>query len=117
MSIEPFKAQMKVIADLQEQLAARDKEITALKKENGELKQEVQLLTGGHPTRRKKHIKVRLRKDGTVWRQWGTVAEVVEKNKHLTCKQIVNLTGFDRYAVYSAARRMKIKLPSPGRLG
>ncbi len=113
MSIDPLRKQMEVIAKLQEQLAGHRKEIEALKKERDNLQQELKLLTGGLPTRRKKHIKVRMRKDGTLWRAWGSVAEVVEKSQHLTCRQIVDLTGFDRYAVYSAARRMKIKLRSP----
>jgi hypothetical protein len=113
MTIDPFKKQMEVIADLQNKLALKERENASLKKEKEALEAEVKLLTGGHPVRRKKHIKVRVRKDGTLWRQWGSVADVVAKSQHLTCRQIVDLTGFDRYAVYSAARRMKIKLKSP----
>jgi predicted DNA-binding transcriptional regulator AlpA len=38
---------------------------------------------------------------------------VVRRSNGLTARQLVNLTGFDRYAIYAAAKRLKKTLPSP----
>lgn len=107
---DPIKSQMKVIADLQSQVATMTIRIQRLEAENKTLKF---LVDNQRPPLSKKHIKVRIRKNGEQWQRWGAIGEVVRKSQHLSCREIVNLTGFERCAVYSAARRLGIKLRSP----
>jgi hypothetical protein len=108
---DPIKKQMKVIADLQKQVATMTLRINTLEQENKTLKflvdnQRTQIVP-------RQHIKVRTRKNGEQWQRWGAVGDVVRKSQHLTCREIVNLTGFERCAVYSSARRLGVKLRSP----
>lgn len=98
---DPIKKQMQVIADLQ-------KKIRSLEQENKSLKFCVD--NQRQPFSPRKHIKVRIRKNGEEHQPWGAVGEVVRKSQHLTCREIVKLTGFERCAVYSAARRLGITL-------
>lgn len=102
---------MKVIADLQRQVAKMTLRINQLEKENEGLQF---LVTNQRPPNSpRKLLKVRIRKNGEQWQRWGAIGDVVRKSQHLSCREIVNLTGFERCAVYSAARRMGIKLRSP----
>lgn len=66
------------------------------------------------PTK-KRHLTTRLRVDGSPAVKWGIVMEAVEMAKGMTAREIVQKTGFDRYAVYSAARRLGIKLKPASR--
>jgi hypothetical protein len=105
---DPIKKQMKVIADLQKQVATMTLRINTLEQENKTLKF---LVDNQRPaTTPRQHIKIRIRKNGEQWQRWGAIGEVVRKSQHLSCREIVNLTGFERCAVYSAARRLGIKL-------
>jgi len=107
---DPIKRQMSVIAGLQNQVATMTLRIRQLEEENKSLKFLVDNQRQSVP---KRHIRVRLRKNGEQWQRWGAIGDVVRKSQHLTCREIVNLTGFERCAVYSAARRLGIKLRSP----
>lgn len=64
------------------------------------------------PTKEKKHA--RIRKDGSHWGNWGTVMSVVRKAEGMTARELSEITGFDRYAIYSAARRAGVKLKPAG---
>ena len=104
---DPMKMQMRVIADLQDKLKRAEKRIAELELTN-------KTLAEGKPAfRPRKHIKVVYRKDGQQKTNWGDIVDVVRKSEHLTCREIVNITGFERCAVYAAARRLGIKLKSP----
>jgi hypothetical protein len=105
---DPNKRQVQVIADLQ-------KKIHLLEQENKSLKFLVE--NRREPYHPRKHIKVRIRKNGEQHQQWGAIGEVVRKSRHLTCREIVNLTGFERCAVYSAARRLGVTLKSAKQRG
>lgn len=107
---DPIKKQMKVIADLQSQVASLTLRLQKAEAENKSLKFLVDNQRPANTPRR--HIKVRIRKNGEEWQRWGAIGEVVRKSQHLSCREIVNLTGFERCAVYSAARRLGIKLRS-----
>jgi hypothetical protein len=111
MDNDPIKRQMAVIAGLQKQVATMTHRINTLEEENKSLK----FLVDNQRTKvvPKRHIRVRIRKNGQEWQRWGSIGDVVRKAQHLTCREIVNLTGFERCAVYSAARRLGIKLRSP----
>lgn len=104
---DPIIEQMRVISKLQAEIYALKEKVEELKDENSVLTKNL-----GDLVRRPggRHFKIRKRKDGEVWRPWGTVMDVVRKSKHLSCREIVEITGFDRYAVYAAARRAGIKL-------
>lgn len=52
----------------------------------------------------------KLRVDGQPRTGWGVVLNVVRKHPNMTAREIVKATGFNRYAVYAAAKRGKIKL-------
>lgn len=107
---DPIINQMRVISDLQNKLAKANQQIGRLERVNATLEKKV---AGTVPAYRpKRHIKVRVRKDGEEWTNWGTIVSVVRKSQHLSCREIVNITGFERCAVYSAARRLGIKLKS-----
>ena len=106
---DPIKRQMSVIAGLQKQVATMTLRIRQLEEENKSLKFLVDNQRQPVP---KRHIRVRLRKNGEQWQRWGAIGDVVRKSQHLSCREIVNLTGFERCAVYSAARRLGIKLRS-----
>jgi hypothetical protein len=60
------------------------------------------------PAKPKEHI--RLRKNGKEHTNWGVVMSVVKKANGLTARELSHITGFDRYAIYAAARRANIKL-------
>lgn len=107
---DPIKKQMKVIAELQKQIATLSLRNHSLEEENKNLKF---LVDNQRIKAPKKHINIRTRKNGEQWQRWGAIGEVVRKSQHLTCREIVTLTGFERCAVYSAARRHGVKLRSP----
>jgi hypothetical protein len=107
---DPIKRQMSVIAGLQKQVATMTLRIRQLEEENKSLNF---LVDNQRQPVTKRHIRVRLRKNGEQWQRWGAIGDVVRKSQHLTCREIVSLTGFERCAVYSAARRLGIKLRSP----
>lgn len=60
------------------------------------------------PAQKGTHI--RLRKNGKEHTSWGLVMSVVKRSKDLTARELSHITGFDRYAIYAAARRANIKL-------
>ena len=110
MDNDPIKKPMKVIADLQSQVASLTIGLQKAEQENRTLKF---LVDNQRSPVSKKHIKVRIRKNGEQWQRWGAIGEVVRKSQHLSCREIVSITGFERCAVYSAARRLGVKLRSP----
>ena len=107
MDNDPTKKQ--TATTLQKQVAELTIKVARLEEENKSLK----FLVDNQRSPVKQHIKVRLRKNGEQWQKWGVIGQVVRKSQHLTCREIVNLTGFERCAVYAAARRLGIKLRSP----
>jgi hypothetical protein len=107
---DPIINQMRVISDLQTKLAKANQQIGRLERTNASL--EKQIADAVPVFRPKRHIKVRVRKNGEEWTNWGTIVSVVRKSQHLSCREIVSITGFERCAVYSAARRLGIKLKS-----
>jgi hypothetical protein len=52
------------------------------------------------------------RKDGEIRSRWGLVKDGVIANTHLSAPEIARITGFDRHAIYAAARRIGVVLPS-----
>ena len=58
----------------------------------------------------KPNTHIRLRKNGKEHTHWGLVMSVVKRSKDLTARELSHITGFDRYAIYAAARRANIKL-------
>jgi hypothetical protein len=52
------------------------------------------------------------RKSGELRARWGIVKHGVAANAHLPAPEIARITGFDRHAIYAAARRIGIVLPS-----
>jgi hypothetical protein len=113
--------QILLIATLEAKLKKTADEMAKLRTENVTLKTENETFRalnnvperGTPPPIKMKHLTTRIRKDGTPKVQWGVVMDVVVRSKGLTARQLVNLTGFDRYAIYAAAKRAGIKLPSP----
>lgn len=78
------------------------KEIEKLRKENSRLRG---LMIDFAPAQCK-------RKDGLLRSRWGIVKKAVVCNSHLPGPEIARITGFDKYAIYAAARRVGIVLPS-----
>jgi hypothetical protein len=112
--------QILLIAKLETQLKKARADLDVVKKENELLKTENQAFRAVNDARpatpppiKARHLTTRIRKDGTPKVQWGVVMDVVRRSKDLTARQLVNITGFDRYAIYAAAKRAGIKLPSP----
>ena len=52
------------------------------------------------------------RKSGDLRARWGIVKHGVIANAHLPAPEIARITGFDRHAIYAAARRIGVVLPS-----
>jgi hypothetical protein len=52
------------------------------------------------------------RKTGELRSRWGIVKNGVIANTHLPAPEIARITGFDRHAIYAAARRIGVVLPS-----
>lgn len=112
--------QILLIATLETKLKKAQEDLNKVKAENNVLKSENEAFRALNDARpaspppiRMKHLTTRLRKDGTPKVAWGVVMDVVVRSKGLTARQLVNLTGFDRYAIYAAAKRAGIRLPSP----
>lgn len=112
--------QILLIAKLETQLKKARADLEVVKEENALLKSENNAFRAVNDARpaeappiRARHLTTRIRKNGTPKVQWGVVMDVVRRSKNLTARQLVNITGFDRYAIYAAAKRAGIKLPSP----
>lgn len=112
--------QILLIATLETKLKKAQDDLKKVKAENDVLKAENQAFRAVNDARpatpppvKMRHLTTRLRKDGTPKVAWGVVMDVVRRSKDLTARQLVNLTGFDRYAIYAAAKRAGITLPSP----
>ncbi len=105
---------------LESQLATARKNLDAATREIEKLKREYKVLweenitlkrmkpPGIAPERPKAHIRVR--KNGKEHTEWGLVMSVVKRSKGLTARELSHITGFDKYAIYAAARRAKVKL-------
>lgn len=105
---------------LETQLATARKNLDKVTRDFDKLKRDYQALweenitlkrmqpPGITPERPKSHI--RLRKNGKEHTNWGLVMSVVKKANGLTARELSHITGFDRYAIYAAARRANIKL-------
>lgn len=101
-----------LIAKLETKIKTLTQENQALKIENGvfaRLRAE-QCVSVVKLPQKAMHLTTRKRVDGSQHVQWGIVMTAVRQAKNLTAREIVKKTGFDRYAVYAAARRAKIKL-------
>jgi predicted RNase H-like nuclease (RuvC/YqgF family) len=98
---------------LEAQLKKLKEENERLKLENSTFR-ELNSIGDGKPAEvQMKHLTTRKRKDGKFKVRYGVVMDVVRRSNGLTARQLVNLTGFDRYAIYAAAKRLKKALPSP----
>ena len=78
-------------------------ESTRLRRENEQLRERLRV---------QMHNPV-VRKNGMKRAGWGTIKDIVLGHQHLPAPTIVKRWGVDRYAVYAAARRLSIKLPTP----
>jgi hypothetical protein len=107
-----IKKQMATIAELQGKVAGLQKELKVAKAEKEELVDDYAVLKRRMESAKipLRHISVRRKKDGSEWGVWGSVSSVVRKSKGMTCREIHELTGYDKYAIYAAARRYKVKL-------
>jgi hypothetical protein len=54
-----------------------------------------------------------VRKNGMRRSEWGSIKDIVLAHQNLPAPTIVKRWGVDRFAVYAAARRLCIKLPTP----
>lgn len=78
-------------------------ETNRLRRENEQLRKRLQV---------RMHNPV-VRKNGMRRADWGSIKEIVLAHQNLPAPTIVKRWGVDRFAVYAAARRLSIKLPTP----
>jgi hypothetical protein len=105
---------------LESQLAAARKNLDKVTRELTKLKADYKQLWEENLTLKRTQAKpapqvatgphIRVRKNGKEHTSWGLVMSVVRRSKDLTARELSHITGFDRYAIYAAARRAKIKL-------
>lgn len=99
-----------IIAALNTKVWALENELAGLKAQHKEVWEENLMLKREKMPMTQEGKPRQLRKNGKARTQWGVVMSVVRRSKGMTCKQLSHITGFDRYAIYAAAKRAGIRL-------